>query len=410
MHQLTMPSAATSYQPTQILESTRLLHDLLHSPKDYEQWFERYSSGLIFRLGFGKTIKNEGVVRRIMDVNHNLEKVASPGAYLVDTFPSMMYVPEFLAPWKRQLGEFHKEELGLFRELLQDVREEMEKGTAPPCWERTFIEGQEQWGLSTDHGAYVIGTLFEAGSGTTSAAMCSFLLAMVLHPTWLARLHDEVDRVVGPDRMPEFEDMPNLPTCRAVIKEVLRWHPVTAGGLPHQLIKDDVYENYFIPAGTNIHPNQWAIHREPELYPDPEAFNPERWLDPKFPTYKEPLSVYPNLQNFSAFGFGRRICPGQNIAERSLNILTARIAWGCDIRKAKGEDGAEVEVPLYDYEVSDLIHKEVRGWRLLTRVQHGFNTKPKWFPFELKPRSEEKTKIVRTALDELTRNDPLAGR
>jgi hypothetical protein len=54
------------------------------------------------------------------------------------------------------------------------------------------------------------------------------------------------------------------------------------------------------------------------------------------PTYRGLLGVYPNLQNFSAFSFGRRICPGQNIAERSVNIGVARIAWGCDIRRKDG--------------------------------------------------------------------------
>jgi cytochrome P450 len=70
-------------------------------------------------------------------------------------------------------------------------------------------------------------------------------------------MQKEVDEVVGSSRMPKFEDIPSLPTVRAVIKEVLRWRPVTAGGLPHELVKDDVYEGFFFPAGTNVLPNQW---------------------------------------------------------------------------------------------------------------------------------------------------------
>lgn len=70
-----------------------------------------------------------------------------------------------------------------------------------------------------------------------------------------------------------------------------------------------------------------AIYYDLELYPDLEVFNPARWLSPKYPTtYREPLDKYPNLQNFSAFGFGRRSCPGMNIAENSLYILIARMA------------------------------------------------------------------------------------
>jgi cytochrome P450 len=70
-------------------------------------------------------------------------------------------------------------------------------------------------------------------------------------------MQDEIDRVVGDDRMPTFDDIPDLPIVRAFYKETLRWRPVTAGGFPHRLMKDDVYEGYFIPEGVNVHGNIW---------------------------------------------------------------------------------------------------------------------------------------------------------
>ena len=128
---------------------------------------------------------------------------------------------------------------------------------------------------------------------------------MVHHPEELKKLQVHIDEVIGGSRLPTFNDIPNLPRVRAVVKETLRWRPVTAGGLPHLSEKDDVYNGMFIPKGTNIHANQWAIHREEKLYPDADKFNPDRFLDPKYPTYREPLTQYPNVQNFSSFGFGR---------------------------------------------------------------------------------------------------------
>src|SRR6266536_6099925 len=59
--------------------------------------------------------------------------------------------------------------------------------------------------------------------------------------------------------------------------------------LPHRLMKDDIYEGYHIPEGALVHGNQWAIHRDETLYPNPETFNPDRWLNPKYPTFKAPL-------------------------------------------------------------------------------------------------------------------------
>lgn len=92
-----------------------------------------------------------------------------------------------------------------------------------------------------------------------------------------------------------------------------------------------------------------SIQRDPALYPDPDSFNPNRWLSVEYPTYREPLTQYPNCQNYSVFGFGRRLCPGSNIAERSLNIIVARLGWACNITKAKHpETGEEITPPAYD--------------------------------------------------------------
>lgn len=353
----------------------------------------RYSSGLIFRLGFGKVMKdnNDPLLKRLFVELHHVERVASPGAYLVDTFPFLMNLPDWLAPFKRELKGLHVEELDIMRGLLLDVKREMEAGKAPDCWEKTFIERMNEYGLTEDQGAYVVGTLFEAGAGTTAAAMMSWVLAMVHNPNELKILQKQIDEVVGDSRLPEFDDIPDLPRVRAVAKETLRWRPVTAGGLPHQSTKDDVYNGVFVPAGTNVHPNQWAIHREEALYPDPETFLPDRWLEPSYPTYREPLTQYPNIANYSAFGFGRRICPGMHIAERSLNILVARVAWACDISKKIGKDGNEVEVPLYDY-------------------VEGFNVQPNWFAFDLKVRNEERWNLVQRAYEMEMENDPLKDR
>ncbi|KIW10225.1 hypothetical protein PV08_11186 [Exophiala spinifera] len=384
MHNMTMHASATSYRPVQIYESERLLYDLIQTPQQYEHLFERYAAAVVMRLCYGKTVKtgNEKFVQDIIEIVHTVERVASPGAYLVDTFPILMYLPSWVAPFKREAARLHARELQTFRGLLLEVRDKMSTNTAPKCFAKTFLERQDEYNLSDDEGAYVIGTLFEAGAGTTAAAMMSFVLCMCLHPRWQELLHEEVDRVVGNDRIPDYDDIESLPTCRAVIKEVMRWRPVTAGGVPHELIKDDVYEGYFFPAGTNVHANQWAIHRDPELYPSPDEFNPARWLEPEYPTFREPLTKFPNLQNYSCFGFGRRICPGMNIAENSLHLLVARIAWAATISPKPG-----VTVPEYDY-------------------TSGFNVQPKPFTFNLEARNGRDA-IIQRVWDAGKGRDPL---
>ena len=163
-HQMTMPSAAVTYQPLQEDEALRAVHDLISTPVDYEKIFNRYAASIIMRLAFGITLftGEEEAAQRILNVDHELERVASPGAYLVDMFPSMMLLPDFLAPFKREGKRLHAEELDLFRSLITDVDRKRQAGD--PSINNTFtlqwLESRDEYKLSDDHAAYVLGTLY----------------------------------------------------------------------------------------------------------------------------------------------------------------------------------------------------------------------------------------------------------
>jgi hypothetical protein len=159
MHYLMNSKIATSYQPVQTLESIRLLHDLIQSPQNYEQWLERYSSAVISSLGFGKVVEigEKRYVRLALKGVHEVERVASPGAYLVDLFPILMAVLKFMAPFKRELAALSAEGTAFFRQLQDDIRHAMKGGNAPVCWERTFLEKQDDYGLSDDEAHMPLG-------------------------------------------------------------------------------------------------------------------------------------------------------------------------------------------------------------------------------------------------------------
>ena len=162
-HQVTMPSAAVTYEPMQEEEALRVVHDLLKEPSNYEGLFERYAASIIMRLAFGITLftGQEDAAQQISKVNHELERVASPGAYLVDTFPSLMYLPDLLAPFKREGKRLHAYELNLFTSLVKDVDKRRLAGD--PSVNNTFtlrwLETKNDYKLSDDHAAYVLGTL-----------------------------------------------------------------------------------------------------------------------------------------------------------------------------------------------------------------------------------------------------------
>ena len=80
---------------------------------------------------------------------------------------------------------------------------------------------------------------------------------MTLHPDVQRRAQAELDAVVGPNRLPEHSDKPNLPYIEAIYKEVLRWAPVLPFSIPHMTSVDTECDGYFIPAGTVLLPNSW---------------------------------------------------------------------------------------------------------------------------------------------------------
>ena len=123
---------------------------------------------------------------------------------------------------------------------------------------------------------------------------------MILNPKVMKKAQEELDRVVGKGHLPDFSDKDNLPYIDALVKEVLRWNTPVPIAAPNRAMQDDVYRGYFIPAGATVIQNVWAICRDPDIYPDPEAFNPDRFLkDGKI----NPLVFNPEDR---VFGTGRR--------------------------------------------------------------------------------------------------------
>ncbi len=142
-------------------------------------------------------------------------------------------------------------------------------------------------------------------------------MAMACYPDIQKKARQELDRVIGPNHLPTFEDRQSLPYVTAIAKESMRWRSVAPLGIPHRSLADDDYNGYFIPAGSTVIANIWqvvqlkqhvicthdylrAFARDTRVYADPEAFNPDRFL-------KDGL-INPEVLDPSefVFGYGRR--------------------------------------------------------------------------------------------------------
>ncbi|KAN0070575.1 cytochrome P450 [Elaphomyces granulatus] len=185
-------------------------------------------------------------------------------------------------------------------------------------WARQISDMKEAQGLPLAELSHILGVLVEGGLETITGALEFSIMASVLHPESAGKAREELDSVVGPNRLPSFDDISNLLYVNAFIKEVLRWRPIAPIGVPHAPMEDDDYRGYHIPKGAFIVENQWAINLDDKCFQDPDEFRPERWLQ------------HPDLP-LCTFGFGRRSCPGKEIARNSLFIAVARILWAYNI-------------------------------------------------------------------------------
>jgi cytochrome P450 len=281
---------------------------------------------------------------------------ARVGTWIVDALPALNALPKWLAPWKRHADKLHDFEAAVYSKNL-------EKGKQAEGWNWTkqVLRMKESQGIKPLELAYGVGIIYEGGSDTTTMTLEVFILAALTRPEFVQKAQKELDEVVGEERLPNYGDRVHLPYLQAVVNEVLRWRPVSAGGIPHAVIQDDEFLGYKIPKGSTVIGNHWAIHHDEEVYTDPETFNPDRWIE------------HPDLP-LDPWGFGRRICGGQHIAKASLFINIARLLWAFDVRHAY-VDGVRQEVdPL--------------------AMTQGFNSRPMPFEADLKVRSAKKRAVI----------------
>ncbi|KAF4466280.1 hypothetical protein FALBO_6862 [Fusarium albosuccineum] len=383
LHSGFMQRQSESYRPVQSLESKVLMHDLLKSPADFRTHLERYAASVTVTVTYGRRVedvRSDIVVQRNAESMERLTLVNIPGKFAVERYPALKYIPSFLAPWKAEVLQQRQKDIRLYTELMDEVRDKVAKGIAPTCFAKHLLEEQENLGMSDLEIAYTAGSPFGAGVETSAGSLASFLLACAkFGPQFIPRAQEELDRVVGSDRLPTFDDLPKLEFVRAIASETLRWRPVAVlGGTPHASTADHVYKGMFIPKGSTIIAPLWSIHLNEADFPEPHEFKPERFMEER---------NYPGTFGHSAFGWGRRVCPGMHLGSASVVLNIARILWGFEVNPAKDEKGKDVDVDIFAY-------------------SEGFNSSPLPFPCSITPRSARHAEIVeqeyQEALGELT--------
>ncbi|EOD46627.1 Cytochrome P450 [Neofusicoccum parvum] len=346
-HSLLSATAAIKYQPIQDYESKQLMKELLDSPESFYEINRRYAASVIMLSTYGKRIPSweDPLIKRVFKVIDNLTEMTAPGAHAVDSFPSLASWPQWLLGNWRSFGQtVFEHDSKVYLDLWNKLKEEVDQGIARDCYCKEFyLNDPAKNGIDDLFAAYSCGGLVEAGSETTATTLNNFLLCMTLFPAAMDKAQEEIDRVVGSDRLPQWEDEKDLPYTRALIKEVLRWRAVNKFGMTHASSEDDWYEGFFIPKGSVVVLNWWAIHMDPSIHSNPEEFDPARYLNRPLGAAEYLNASDPYERDHFTYGAGRRVCQGVHLAERSLYINIVRTLWGFHISKKRDSDGKAIE-------------------------------------------------------------------
>ncbi|KAF6829462.1 cytochrome p450 oxidoreductase [Colletotrichum musicola] len=366
-------AAASQFNGLLEAEVAHFLLHLLESPEQLQDHIKRSAGTMILKLVYGynaEQTKQDPLIYIVQKVMDDLAEFAAPGTYLVDTFPILRHVPDWFpgTGWKKLARQWKNELAETVEKPYAFVEYQRAQGRDIPCYVSRLIEHSGDSPEEVQSNKWAAQSLYTGGADTTVSSMGAFFLAITMHPEVQAKAQEEIDRVVGCDRLPTLEDRKNLPYIEALVKESLRWHSVIPLCLPHTNPEETTYGGYRVPKNAIMFANIWWFTHNPDLYPDPDVFRPERHL--KTATH-EPE---PDPVRF-VFGFGRRVCAGKILAQNSLFLNFAQVLAAFRISK-KVVDGVVIE-PKVDHLPGALSHLG---------------------PFEtsIEPRSEHHERLIRS--------------
>lgn len=379
-HSQFQPQVVTRYRPMEEKSTHDLLRRLLDQPEEFRCHIRHMAGAETMLIGYGIKVqeKDDPYVQLAEEALRCAAACARAGAYLVDVFPIMKYIPAWFpgADFKRQAERWRVFVIGMRDRPYADHKTRAAAGDVPDCLATALLETLHRFDDNIKDAPFndedikcTLGTMYSAAADTTVSTLQSFMLAMVLYPAVQAKGQAELDRVC-PGRLPNFDDFDALPYIKAIMLEALRWNPVAPEAIPHHTTENDVYEGYFIQKGSIVIGNTWAILHDETHYPDPFTFNPDRYFRPDGTFDSDVLDPC-----VAAFGYGRRVCPGQWMAQDSMWITIACTLAAFSLDKKKDEAG-NVVTPSGEYD-------------------NGLLCYPKPFPCEIRPRSEEHATLVK---------------
>ncbi|XP_046733963.1 probable cytochrome P450 303a1 [Diprion similis] len=334
-------------------KSTLKIEDMYVKPEDYDEVRKLSESGemivsmnevfgvpvlnTLWEMIAGKRYSNEDTkllyLQRLL--NSLLKDVDMTGC-LFGYFPIL----RILAP--KMSG--YKQFLDVHQHIWDFLNEELEnhKTTFDPSQVRDLMDAYINVRLRSSNGesyseSQLLATcldLFIAGSETTSKALETCFLYLVLCPEVQEKAQREIDAIVGNDRLPTLADRPRMPYVDAIVLESLRMFMGRTMNIPHRALKDTVITGYRIPKDTMIVVNFNGILMD-EFWKDPEIFRPERFIND--------AGTITIPSRFLPFSYGKHRCIGEVLAKSNIFLLTATLLQTFTFSVVPGETKPTIE-------------------------------------------------------------------
>ena len=240
-------------------------------------------SNVLCCLAFGKRYEYDDP--KFQSLLHALYKVMEIASYAgaVNFIPFLKYIPFSGTRKLLSVPEFREFFVNMVHENAEDYTP-----NHPRNFIDMYLDHQENIKLQDPDMAKAfdyedlircLGDLFAAGTETSATTTKWALQYMMMNPKIQTRVQEELDRVIGHDRVVSLKDRSNLPYTEATLMEVQRMSSILPVGAPRATNVDTRLNGYDIPKGTVIMANIWAVHHDPEIWDNPEEFRPERFLD-----------------------------------------------------------------------------------------------------------------------------------
>ena len=282
----------------------------------------RNNSMIMFRAIFGRSEddtgefaqKREELLQNVFWVFQN-----ATATNLADYIPWLKILPNKTI---KEAKRVEAAQTGIMAYLIDSVRARPDLDLEnPACLVDVMLAKEKEGELTEDVIRDLIGDLLGAGIDTSAQTVSWLLLILANRPQIQRKVHEELDRVIGLEGRPTFEDRERLPYLNAVLLENMRYRTVGPLGVPHRATTPCDVGGFTIPEGAQVLGNIYSIHHDSRFWDSPDDFVPDRFL----PLADGSPSPATTSNAFIPFGIGHRACPGRRFAEIVIWLYVSRL-------------------------------------------------------------------------------------